>query len=57
MFENNNKCIFGEHAVYCKELLSFKYRHDLVRDALFDIFKWAVVSLKKEAHVNFLFDP
>ncbi|GKF76970.1 hypothetical protein Tco_0229440 [Tanacetum coccineum] len=25
---------FGEHAVHCKELLGFKYRHDLVRDVL-----------------------
>nr|GEX02655.1 putative reverse transcriptase domain, PPM-type phosphatase domain, protein phosphatase 2C family [Tanacetum cinerariifolium] len=23
---------FGEHAVHCKELLGFKYRHDMVRD-------------------------
>ncbi|GKA77107.1 putative reverse transcriptase domain-containing protein [Tanacetum coccineum] len=25
---------FGEHAVHCKELPGFKYRHDLVRDVL-----------------------
>ncbi|MFS7889274.1 putative reverse transcriptase domain, exostosin [Helianthus anomalus] len=30
---------FGEHAVHCKELPGFKYRHDLVRDVLFDIFR------------------
>nr|GEX31761.1 putative reverse transcriptase domain-containing protein [Tanacetum cinerariifolium]GEX98803.1 putative reverse transcriptase domain-containing protein [Tanacetum cinerariifolium] len=28
---------FGEHAVHCKELSGFKYRHDMVRDVLFDI--------------------
>ena len=48
---------FGEHAVHCKELPGFKYRHDLVRDVLFDIFRRAGVSVKKEAPVNFLTDP
>jgi hypothetical protein len=28
---------FGEHTVHCKELLGFKYRHDIVRAVLFDI--------------------
>nr|GEW72922.1 hypothetical protein [Tanacetum cinerariifolium] len=28
---------FGEHAVHFKELPRFKYRHDMVRDILFDI--------------------
>ncbi|KAJ0770727.1 putative reverse transcriptase domain, exostosin [Helianthus annuus] len=48
---------FGEHAVHCKELPRFKYRHDLVRDVLFDIFRCADISAKKEAPVNFLTDP
>ncbi|PNY11632.1 auxilin-like protein [Trifolium pratense] len=48
---------FGEHAFYCRELPGFKYRHDLVRDVLFDVFKRAGVSVKKEAPVNFLTDP
>ncbi|KAL5703887.1 hypothetical protein ACHQM5_022381 [Ranunculus cassubicifolius] len=48
---------FGEHAVHCKELPGFKYRHDLVRDVLFDVLKRAGVSAKKEAPVNFLTDP
>ncbi|KAL7597205.1 hypothetical protein Lser_V15G29104 [Lactuca serriola] len=48
---------FGEHAIYCKELPGFKYLHDLVRDVLFDIFRRAGVSAKKEAPVNFLTDP
>jgi len=49
--------IFGEHAVHCKELPGFKYKHDFVRDVLFDIFKRAEISVKKEAPVNFLTDP
>ncbi|GJZ41300.1 hypothetical protein Tco_0588186 [Tanacetum coccineum] len=28
---------FREHADHCKDLPSFKYRHDMVRDVLFDI--------------------
>ncbi|KAJ0558615.1 putative exostosin [Helianthus annuus] len=48
---------FGEHAVHCRELPGFKYRHDLVRDILFDIVRRAGISAKKEAPVNFLTDP
>ncbi|KAK2442574.1 hypothetical protein QL285_013758 [Trifolium repens] len=48
---------FGEHAVHCKELPGFKYRHDFVKDVLYDIFQRAGVSVKKEASVNFLTDP
>ncbi|KAI3822031.1 hypothetical protein L1987_09612 [Smallanthus sonchifolius] len=48
---------FGEHAVHCRELPGFKYRHDLVRDVLFDVLKRAGISAKKEAPVNFLTDP
>lgn len=48
---------FGEHAVHCKELPGFKYRHDLVRDVLFDVLRRAGISAKKEAPVNFLTDP
>ncbi|MCI07865.1 auxilin-like protein, partial [Trifolium medium] len=39
------------------ELSGFKYRHDLVRDLLFNIFRRARISVKKEALVNFLTDP
>jgi hypothetical protein len=28
---------FGEHAIHCRELPAFKYRHDFVRDVLCDI--------------------
>ncbi|GKA76467.1 hypothetical protein Tco_0782928 [Tanacetum coccineum] len=28
---------FGEHVVHCKELPGFKYRHNMVRDVLFDV--------------------
>ena len=48
---------FGEHAVHCRELPGFKYRHDLVKDVLFDILRRAGISVKKEAPVNFLTDP
>ncbi|GJV65570.1 hypothetical protein Tco_1476398 [Tanacetum coccineum] len=48
---------FGEHAIHCKELSGFKYRHDMVRDVLFDICRRARISAKKEAPVNFLTDP
>ncbi|KAL6502820.1 hypothetical protein OROHE_023988 [Orobanche hederae] len=48
---------FGERAVHCRELPGFKYRHDMVRDVLFDVFRRAGVSAKKEAPVNFLTDP
>ncbi|GJU45529.1 zf-CCHC domain-containing protein [Tanacetum coccineum] len=48
---------FGEHAVHCKELPGFKYRHDLVRDVMYDVLKRARISSKKEGPVNFLTDP
>ncbi|GJV74904.1 hypothetical protein Tco_1506488 [Tanacetum coccineum] len=48
---------FGEHAVHCKELPGFKYKHDMVRDILFDICRCVGISSKKEAPVNFLTDP
>lgn len=48
---------FGEHAIHCKELPRFKYRHDLVRDVLCDVLKRAGISARKETPVNFLSDP
>ncbi|GKA33126.1 hypothetical protein Tco_0719493 [Tanacetum coccineum] len=48
---------FEEYAVHCKELPSFKYRHDMVREVLFDICSHARIFAKKVAHVNFLTDP
>ncbi|GKB78774.1 putative reverse transcriptase domain-containing protein [Tanacetum coccineum] len=48
---------FGEHAVHCKELPGLKYRHDMVRDVLFDICRRAGISAKNESLVNFLTDP
>ncbi|GKB58605.1 hypothetical protein Tco_0914791 [Tanacetum coccineum] len=48
---------FGEHAIHCKELPRFKYRHDMVRFVLFDICRRVGISTKKEAPVNFLTDP
>ena len=48
--------VFGEQVVHCKELPGFKYRHDLVRDVLCDVFRRAGVLVKK-ALVTFLTDP
>ncbi|KAK2384599.1 hypothetical protein QL285_071930 [Trifolium repens] len=48
---------FGEHAAHCRELPGFKYRHDLVRDVFFYIFRRAGISVKKETPVNFLTNP
>ncbi|GKC10586.1 hypothetical protein Tco_1007368 [Tanacetum coccineum] len=48
---------FGEHAGHCKELPGFKYRHDMVRDVLFDACRRVGISAKKEAHLNFFTDP
>jgi len=39
---------FGEHVVHCNEFPGFKYRHDFVRDVLFDIFRRVGISVKKE---------
>ncbi|GKA84855.1 hypothetical protein Tco_0806509 [Tanacetum coccineum] len=38
---------FGEHAIHCKELSSFKYQHDMVSDVLFDVCRRARISAKK----------
>ncbi|GKE13515.1 hypothetical protein Tco_1417066 [Tanacetum coccineum] len=43
---------FGKHAVHRKELPGFKYRHDRVRDVLFDICRLVEISANKEAPVN-----
>jgi hypothetical protein len=48
---------FGEYVGQCKELPGFKWIHDFVRDVLFDIFRRAGISVKKEELVYFLTDP
>jgi hypothetical protein len=48
---------FEEHAVHFRGLSCFKYIHDFVWNVLFDVFKRAGVSMKKEASVKFLTDP
>nr|GEZ20429.1 putative reverse transcriptase domain-containing protein [Tanacetum cinerariifolium] len=48
---------FGEHAVHCKNISGFKYRHDMVREVLFEICRRTRISAKKEAPVNFLTGP
>ena len=40
---------FGEHAVHSKDLSGFKYRHDFVRDVIFDVCRRAGISAKKGA--------
>jgi hypothetical protein len=45
---------FEEHVVHFRELPGFKYRHDLVQNVLFDVFRRAGICAKKEAPVNFL---
>lgn len=29
---------FGEHTFHCREFLGFKFRHNFVKDLMFDIF-------------------
>jgi len=55
----HNACLgtFREHAVHYKGLYDIKYMHNFISDVLFDIFNRAEVHVKKEALVNFLFDP
>nr|GEV08505.1 putative reverse transcriptase domain-containing protein [Tanacetum cinerariifolium] len=38
---------FGEHVVHCNELPRFKYRHDMVRDVLLDIWNHVCVDLTR----------
>jgi hypothetical protein len=33
-----------------------EYKHDLIRDVLFDIFRYAGISAKKDASMDFLID-
>nr|GEU44031.1 auxilin-like protein [Tanacetum cinerariifolium] len=40
---------FGEHAIHCRELPGFKYRHDLVRDVLENGFVAGQAALKAES--------
>jgi hypothetical protein len=42
---------FGEHAIHCKELPNFKYKHEFVRDAFFYIFRRAGVYTSEEGGV------
>jgi hypothetical protein len=48
---------FGGHTIHCKEISGFKYRHDIVRVVLFDIFRRARISVNKEAPMYFLTNP
>lgn len=48
---------FEEQTIHFKELLEFKYRHDFVRDVLFEIFLRVGAYLKNDALMNFLTHP
>ncbi|KAL6558402.1 hypothetical protein OROMI_018753 [Orobanche minor] len=48
---------YGEHAVHCKVDPGFKFRHNHVRDTLYDVLWRAGISAKKEAAVKFLTNP
>lgn len=49
--------IFREHTIHCRDLPCLKSWHDLVRDILFDIFRWVGAYVKKVALMIFLTDP
>lgn len=55
----HKRCLdtFSKHMIHYKELLGVKYRHDFVKDVLFDIFRQFKVSVKKVTHVNLFTDP
>jgi hypothetical protein len=40
---------FGEHAIHCRELLGFKYRHDFIQDAFFDFLGMQNIYQKRDA--------
>jgi hypothetical protein len=46
-----------KHTAHCWELTGFKYMHDLIRDVLFDTFRCAKISTKKETPWISLTDP
>jgi hypothetical protein len=48
---------YGDHAIHCQKQPGFKYRHDLVRDVLYDTLVRAGIPATKEAPVNFLTPP
>ncbi|KAJ0575020.1 putative ubiquitinyl hydrolase 1 [Helianthus annuus] len=65
MFPNDETCPvcckacldkFGEHALHCRELPGFKYRHDFVRDALMDILRRAG-SRRRKRHQLIFYRP
>ncbi|KAL5713679.1 hypothetical protein ACHQM5_015733 [Ranunculus cassubicifolius] len=45
---------YGDHAVACGSEIGYKYRHNLVRDTLFDIMGRAGIGVQKEAPLGFL---
>ncbi|KAL6517193.1 hypothetical protein OROHE_017899 [Orobanche hederae] len=47
---------WGDNAVHCTSEVGVKFRHNLVRDTLFDICSKVGVSVRKEAPMGFLSD-
>lgn len=45
------------HTIYYKGIVDFKYRHNFVRNVLFDIFRMDRVCVKKETLVKLLTEP
>ncbi|GJV44923.1 putative reverse transcriptase domain-containing protein [Tanacetum coccineum] len=45
---------WGDHAVHCSSEVGVKFRHNLVRDILVDIYSKAGIMVRKEAPMGFL---
>lgn len=48
---------YGDHAVACRMDPGYEFRHDLVRDVVYDCMWQVCVAARKEAPVHFLSDP
>lgn len=66
LFPNDDVCLicrkvcldtFEGHTVNPRELPSFKYWHNFVRNVLFDMFQQAGVSAKNDVPMNFMMTP
>ncbi|XP_026399742.1 uncharacterized protein LOC113295625 [Papaver somniferum] len=53
---NKSMDIFGDHALHCAKDVRIKFRHDVVRDAVFDVCYRACVPARKEAPLGLLSD-
>jgi len=48
--------IWGDHATMCASDIGVKWRHDLLRDTMFDIIRRTGVGVQKEVNLGFLSD-